>query len=77
VLKIVSLPEYLFDPTMIFWTLQTCILYKLSDLLMNKYGKEYKADVTIDFMQNLGEERAARALESSRVAFHVATATSL
>jgi hypothetical protein len=64
VLETGFLSEYPFDPTIIFWTLQTCIAYNLSDVSMNEYGKEYKADVTIDFMRKFGEERAARALES-------------
>jgi hypothetical protein len=62
VLETGFLPEYPFDPTIIFWTLQTCIPYKLSDVSMNEYGKEYKADVTIKGL-----------LELSRVAFRVAT----
>jgi hypothetical protein len=64
VLETVSLPGFPFDPTIIFWTLQTCIPYNVSHVSMNKYGKEYKADVTLDFMRKLAEEKAARALES-------------
>lgn len=64
VLETISLPNHHFDPATVFWTLQTCIPYNLTHVMMNEIGEEFKDDVTIDFMRKLGEEKSARALEN-------------